>query len=97
MTTRKLRAVGAAERRARRLTVSQAAKGGDLRELLVALRERIAATVDGPNTPARDLAALSRRLLEIARDIEAIDARAGDDDVSVAAATPDEKWRGHDR
>jgi hypothetical protein len=31
--------------------------------------------VEDPNTTARDLAALSRRLLEIARDIEAIDLR----------------------
>ena len=42
---------------------------------------------------ARDLAALSRRLLEIAEDIEAIDAEGGVDDVGNAAATPDEEWK----
>jgi hypothetical protein len=31
--------------------------------------------VEDPNTPARDLAALSKRLMETVREIEAIDAR----------------------
>jgi hypothetical protein len=95
MATRPLRAVQAGEaplKRARRLTVTQAARGGNRRELLVALRTRIAQTVDGPDTPPRDLAALSRRLLEIAKEIEAIDAEVGDDDIGAAAATPDEEW-----
>jgi len=90
-----LRAVHASEaapRRARPLTVTRAARGGNRRELLVALRTRIAQTVENPNTPPRDLAALSRRLLEIAKEIEAIDAEEGDDDIGAAAATPDEEW-----
>lgn len=90
----KLRAVAEDEQPQKRkpVTVSAAAAGGDRRELLVALRARIAKTVEDPNTPARDLAALSRRLLEIAKDIEALDLAAGDDDVGQAAATPDEAW-----
>ena len=59
-------------------SVSQAAKGTQ-RELLVAMRDRIATAVEDSSTPARDLAALTRRLLEIARSIEAIDARAAED------------------
>jgi hypothetical protein len=55
------------------LSVHAAADGGKRRELLVALRSRIAKDIDNPNTPARDVAALSRRLLEIAKDLEALD------------------------
>jgi hypothetical protein len=74
------------------LTVSAAAKDGDRRKLLVALRSRIAQSVEDPKTPARDLAALSKRLLEIVREIELIDAEATVDDVGSAASTPDQKW-----
>jgi hypothetical protein len=74
------------------MTVSQAAKDGSRRDLLVALRIRIARSVEDPNTPAPALAALSRRLLEIARELEALGAEGGSDVVADAAATPDEKW-----
>lgn len=57
-------------------TVTAAAKGGSTRELLAATRDRIAVAVEDPNTPARDLAALTKRLMETVREIEAIDARA---------------------
>lgn len=77
---------------AKRKTVTAAAADGDRRELLVALRSRIAQTVEDGSTPARDLAALSRRLLEIAREIEAIDAAGQDDEIGTAAATPDDAW-----
>lgn len=59
-------------------TVTQAADSGTTRELLVAMRARIATAVEDANTPARDLAALTKRLMEVARDIEAIDAREAD-------------------
>jgi hypothetical protein len=88
----KLRAVRPGEPPRRQLTVSQAAKDGSRRDLLVALRIRIAQAVEDRNTPAPALAALSRRLLEIARELEAVGAEAGGDDVGKAAATPDEKW-----
>lgn len=55
--------------------MSQAAESGSHRDLLVAMRERIARAVENPTTPPRDLAALSRRLQDIAREIEQIDAR----------------------
>lgn len=58
-------------------SVSQAADNGTTRELLVAMRTRIAKAVEDANTPARDLAALTKRLVEVVRDIEAIDAREG--------------------
>jgi len=71
-----LRAVAPGETaRKKRLTITEAADAGDQRGLLVATRTRIARTVDDPNCPPRDLAALTRRLTEINREIEAIDAR----------------------
>jgi hypothetical protein len=66
----------------RRQSVAQAAASGDHRALLVAMRERIAQTVSDPDCPPRDLAALTRRLQDIAKEIEGIDVRAkeeGDD------------------
>ena len=57
-------------------TITQAADTGTQRELLVALRARLARAVEDPNCPARDLAALTRRLQEVVRDIEAIDVAA---------------------
>lgn len=56
-------------------SITEAAASGTTRELLVAMRARIAKAVEDPNTPARDLAALTKRLVEVVRDIEAIDAR----------------------
>jgi hypothetical protein len=91
--TRKLRAVAPDEVSvSKRKSVGQAAAGGDRRELLVAMRARVATAVEDPNTPARDLAALTRRLLEIAKEIEAIDSTDEEDEVSAAARTPDEPW-----
>ena len=78
--------------RVTRKTVKTAADSGDRRALLIALRARIAADIDNPNTPPRDLAALSRRLLEIVKDIEALDAEARLDDIGEAAGTADERW-----
>ena len=75
---RGLRSVGADEKPPvleKPKTVTQAAKGGTARELLAATRDRIAVAVEDPNTPARDLAALTKRLMETVREIEAIDAR----------------------
>lgn len=54
--------------------VSDAAKAGNERALLEAMRDRVAQAVDSPWTPARDLAALTRRLREITKDLKALDA-----------------------
>lgn len=83
-------AEAAAEESVAPKTVEQAAADGTPRELLVALRTRIAQEVQNPRCPARDLASLSRRLLEISREIEQLDAEEKGDDVGNAAATPDE-------
>lgn len=70
------RAAGVTPSRKRPTTVDQAAKSGNHRELLVSMRDRIAKTVSDPECPPRDLAALTRRLQEIAKEIAAIDHRA---------------------
>ncbi len=72
---RGLRAVSEGEMPPAVKSVTEAAKSGTTRELLSAMRGRIASAVEDPNTPARDLAALTKRLVEVVRDIEAIDAR----------------------
>lgn len=60
-------------------TITEAADTGSHRDLLVTLRTRVAKAVEDPNCPPRDLAALTRRLQEIAKEIEAIDARDAED------------------
>lgn len=93
MASRKpLRAVKPGEKKPRPKTVTEAAERGTHRELLVAMRARLATAVEEPNTPARDLAALTRRLHEVAKEIEAIDSREGGDGIGDAAATPDEAF-----
>jgi hypothetical protein len=92
VSTHKLRAVADGETPPRPKTVTEAASSGTHRELLAATRERVAKAVEDPNTPARDLASLTRRLLEIAREIEAIDSRTGGDDIGQAASTPDAEF-----
>ncbi len=90
MTSTRLRAVAPDEKPAPKRkphTVTSAASSGDRRDLLVAMRARVATAVEDPNTPARDLAALTRRLMEIAKDIEALDAAAERD---AAASGPTE-------
>lgn len=80
------------KRRPPQKNVSQAAAGGTKRELLVAMRDRIARQIDDPATPARDLAALTNRLMNIANDIEAIDARAEHESGETPADADDDRF-----
>lgn len=97
MTARKaapLRAVKAGEKRVakpRPATVIQAAASGDHRSLLVAMRTRIAKAVAADDCSPRDLAALTRRLQDIAKEIEQIDLRATEE-AREDAVTADEDW-----
>ena len=61
------------------LTIAEAASSGSTRDVLVASRDRIARALDDPNMSGRDLASNTKRLMEIVREIEAIDARAAED------------------
>lgn len=90
-----LRAVKADETRDRtkQQTILEAAEAGSRIEELRAMRRRIARAMDDPNTPARDLAALSRRQLEIGREVEAI-VVSEDEDHSVVVNADDEAWDG---
>lgn len=75
-------------------SVAAAAAEGSRLDLLVAMRARVAAAVEDRETPPRDLAALTRRLLEIANEIATIEAQAelAEDSVAAAAAIPDEPF-----
>ena len=88
-----LRAVKADEKRDAPKSILEAAELGSRLEELRAMRRRIARALDDVNTPARDLAALSRRQLEIGREIEAI-VVADDEDHSVVVNADDEVWDG---
>lgn len=88
----KLRAVAPDEKAERKpRTIVEAADQGSARDLLVAMRNRIAKTLDEPNCPARDQASLSRRLLEIRKEIEAIDA-AAEQEAAESASHEDEEF-----
>lgn len=71
-------------------TVADAAKTGSHRDLLVAMRERLATAVSATDCPPRDLAALTRRLQDIAKEIESIDLRAEQEGEN--AAVEDEQF-----
>lgn len=88
-----LRAVQSGEKRRPPKSILEAAEAGSRVEELRAMRRRIAKALDNPNTAARDLAALSRRQMEIGREIEAI-VIAEDEDHSVVVSTDDEAWDG---
>jgi len=78
-----LRAVKAGEAPASKAkkTVAQAAAEGSHLELLVAMRDRIAKAVSSEDCPPRDLAALTRRLQDVAAEIKALkDAEDADAD-----------------
>ena len=88
MAARKpLRAVGADEKAApaKPKTISEAVTTGTTRDVLVASRDRIARALDDPNIAARDLASNSKRLMELIREIEALDARALEEDDTGAS------------
>jgi hypothetical protein len=84
---------GQAAEKPKKLTVTQAAAEGSHRDLLASRRDRVAAAVQSPNCPPVALAALSRQLTSIAKELSIIDARV-EDEIGEAAAVPDEAWDG---
>lgn len=92
MARQPLRAVTDEEAQKRPVkTVSDAAEHGTERELLVAMRSVVAKAVDNPETAARDLASLTKRLNDIAREIKAIDAREKQEG-TASGPSADEDW-----
>lgn len=73
------------------MSVLQAAESGDYLDELLAMRRTIARRLDNPNTRPADIASLTRRQLEITKEIRAITADKGDP-IASAVATPDEAW-----
>jgi hypothetical protein len=72
-------------------TVASAAATGSHRDLLVSMRDLIAKQLD-EGVPPRDLASLTKRLLEIRKEIEGVDAAGNRDPVGRAASAPDSPW-----
>ncbi len=71
------------------MNVLEAAQDGTERDLLVAMRDRVAQAVADPECPKRDLASLTLRLANIVKDIKALDSAGGDDEIGEAANLPD--------
>lgn len=59
--------------------VAEAAASGDTLKILIAMRDRIARSIDDPKTPARDLAALTKRLADTVREIKVLEEQQGGD------------------
>ncbi|WP_157897771.1 hypothetical protein [Mycolicibacterium rutilum] len=87
-----------APRKVTPVSVTAAARSGDRRQLLVAMRNRIAAALDDPATKPTALAALIRQQTLIAAEIEAIDKPARGRDTSgdwlaaILAMPASEPW-----
>lgn len=75
------------------LTIEQAAEADDQLALLVALRARLAKACQDEATPARDLAALSRRLVDVSQDIQTLTAQLQEEgDEPDGGDTEDAPW-----
>jgi len=75
----------------RTLTILEAVVAGDRLAELVATHRRIASAVQNEDTPARDLASLTRRQLEISKEIEAL-RRQHHEEAVEGAISADEVW-----
>lgn len=80
-----LRVVGTDERPT---SVSAAVQGGSPRDVNIAMQDRIAKAIDSDEIRGADLAALSRRLHELRKEMSAMDAQAkeANEDESVEDA-----------
>ena len=76
----------------RRQTITQAAETGTYRDLLVAMRRRVAETVQREDCHPRDVATLTKRLADIAAEIDKLD-RATESDGNTHKTPPDEVFR----
>jgi hypothetical protein len=72
-------------------TVLDAAESGDRIAELVAMRRVIARALDNENTSPRDLASLSRRQIEISREIDAMK-RQKMEEAAQSDISGDEEW-----
>ena len=72
-------------------TITQAAADGDHLALLRAMRARLAEAVEDPTCPPRDLAALTRRLDDVAKQIKAAE-DAARQEAEEAEGAEDDSW-----
>jgi hypothetical protein len=91
MAAQRLRSVTADDAAPKRLSVAEAAKSGNRRKLLMAMRDRIAQTISDTDCPPRDLASLTRRLQDIAKEIDQLDL-LDSESRSVVAETDDDPF-----
>jgi len=74
------------------LTLRQAAERGTRLDELKAMRLILISHMENENTLARDLAALTRQVREISKEIDELEPSGEKDDLSKAADTDDEKF-----
>lgn len=90
---RKLRAVEVGETPPRPLSIEEASAAGDTLAELQAMRVLNARMMANPNIQGRDFAALSRRHMEIGREIESLILKAKQEAAEDGGTgTPDEEW-----
>ena len=85
----KLRVATDADTPARPESVAKAVETGSPRDVNIAMQDRIAKAIDSEDIRGADLAALSRRLHELRKELAAIDAQAkeaAEDDQAVEDA-----------
>ena len=88
----KLRAVEPGEKPPKKVrSVSDAAEFGTRADELAQMRLVIARAIDNENTSPRDLAALSRRQIEISKELEALK-RQQQEEADEGAVSGDEEW-----
>lgn len=88
----KLRAVKPGEKPPKKpLTILEAIKSGDRMAELEATHLRIGKAVQNEDTPARDLASLTRRQMEISKELEALRRQVAEESTD-AADTEDEAF-----
>ena len=83
---------GTPERRAI-TSITQAVAEGTDRDVLMLTRARLARAMDSEATPARDLAALSRRMLEVDKQLRALDEQRREEVAEDDQPVGDESWK----
>lgn len=74
------------------LSITEAARAGDRLAELEAMRLILAGAVQSSNTPPRDLASLTRRLIEVGREVEELKALARQEGDGDDQPVPDEAF-----
>lgn len=77
------------------MTILEAAEQGSELDQLMAMRRKIAGALDSDNTLARDLASLSKRMMEISKEIEELRAAESERarDAEIDSGNISTAWR----